>query len=124
MTNTIFLPGLGSDGRLFKELLSNKYPQDKTRTIVCKHHNNMEQHIEYILNNSPSEFNLVGHSFGGWVAQWVAIKAPQRVNSLVLIGTSTGKLNDNLKDLFNDMLNKFKLNKAREFFDSVPLILI
>lgn len=35
--------------------------------------------------------NVVGHSMGGRVAQWLAIDAPQRVGRLVLASTSAGE---------------------------------
>ncbi|WP_271272331.1 alpha/beta fold hydrolase [Aliamphritea hakodatensis] len=34
-----------------------------------------------------SSFHLVGHSMGGMIAQEIALKAPQRVNRLILYGT-------------------------------------
>jgi proline iminopeptidase len=36
-------------------------------------------------------FALFGHSFGGWVAQEIAIRHPQRVSALVLAATTPGQ---------------------------------
>src|SRR5437899_1160136 len=39
-----------------------------------------------------NRFALFGHSFGGWVAQEVAIRHPDRVSALVLAATTPGQL--------------------------------
>ena len=54
---------------------------------------------EFVLDSSPEKFILVGHSFGGWIALWIAIEAPERISNLILIGTGTGKLTPDLKKL-------------------------
>ena len=43
-----------------------------------------------VLAAAPDEFVLCGYSFGGRVAQQVALAAPDRVTRLVLISTSAG----------------------------------
>lgn len=40
--------------------------------------------------------HVMGHSMGGRVAQWVALDFPQKVRSLVLSGTGSGKYRDDL----------------------------
>lgn len=42
--------------------------------------------------------HVVGHSMGGKIAQWVAIDAPDRVQSLSLIATSLGERNEQPRD--------------------------
>lgn len=37
-------------------------------------------------------FTLFGHSFGGWVAQEVALRHPDRIGTLILAGTTPGQL--------------------------------
>src|SRR3954468_2005431 len=43
-----------------------------------------------VLAAAPDEFVLCGYSFGGRVAQQVALAAPRRVTRLVLVSTSAG----------------------------------
>lgn len=43
-----------------------------------------------VLAQAPREFALCGYSFGGRVAQHVALAAPDRVTRLILVSTSAG----------------------------------
>ena len=42
--------------------------------------------------------HIMGHSMGGRVAQWIALDHPEKVRSLVLSGTGSGKYSDALED--------------------------
>lgn len=42
--------------------------------------------------------HIMGHSMGGRVAQWLTLDNPQKVRSLVLSGTGSGKYSDRLED--------------------------
>lgn len=42
--------------------------------------------------------HIMGHSMGGRVAQWIALDYPEKVRSLVLSGTGSGKYSDQLAD--------------------------
>ncbi|HEY6761939.1 MAG TPA: alpha/beta fold hydrolase [Baekduia sp.] len=43
-----------------------------------------------VLASAPDAFTLCGYSFGGRVAQHVALTAPERVSRLILVSTSAG----------------------------------
>ena len=43
-----------------------------------------------VLASAPPEFVLCGYSFGGRIAQHVALAAPERVTRLILVATSAG----------------------------------
>ncbi len=115
----VFLPGLGTDERLFNEQLTELKKKYTTHVIVCDQHTNVSDHAEFVLKQVPKNFVLVGHSFGGWVAQWMAIKAPERVSHLILIGTGTGYLTPELKATFTEMLDAFQNNAQVSFFDKI-----
>ena len=42
--------------------------------------------------------HVIGHSMGGRVAQWVALDYPEKVRSLVLSGSGSGKYSEELED--------------------------
>ncbi|MBI2348457.1 MAG: alpha/beta hydrolase, partial [Deltaproteobacteria bacterium] len=42
--------------------------------------------------------HIMGHSMGGRVAQWVALDYPEKVRSLVLSGSGSGKYSDEIED--------------------------
>ena len=42
---------------------------------------------EHVLAVAPQRFSIAGHSLGGWVAQEVAARAPDRVSKLFLSDT-------------------------------------
>lgn len=42
---------------------------------------------DHVLDVAPQRFSIAGHSLGGWVAQEVAARAPERVSKLFLCDT-------------------------------------
>lgn len=80
MNHIVFLPGLGCDETLFSHQEKNLQKEYITKTLVCNTKDRMADHVKFVLDNSPDKFILVGHSFGGWIAQWVAIDAPERIS--------------------------------------------
>jgi pimeloyl-ACP methyl ester carboxylesterase len=119
MKTIIFLPGLGCNHREFEAQIHALAPIASCKAIVCNQHPQMNKLVEDVLAQTPETFILVGHSFGGWVAQWIAITAPERVESLVLLGTATGKLTNDLKKIFTDMRDAFQNHNAAAFFEKI-----
>jgi len=65
---------------------------------------------------------IVGHSMGSFVAQQVAVTAPERVEKLVLIGSATTVRNNTVSDLqkaVNELTDSVPNKFAREFQYSV-----
>lgn len=61
---------------------------------------------------------LVGHSYGSFVARQAALAAPERVESLTLIGTGHATVNDvtrQLHDALRDLPDPIPVEFAREF---------
>ena len=68
--------------------------------------------IAFMDAKSIVRATIVGHSMGGFIAQQVALAAPNRVSQLVLIGTATTPRNFNGIDEF--------ANAVRALIDPVP----
>jgi pimeloyl-ACP methyl ester carboxylesterase len=52
---------------------------------------------DHVLAHAPPRFAIAGHSLGGWVAQEVAARAPERVSALFLCST-WARVNDGTID--------------------------
>jgi non-heme chloroperoxidase len=66
--------------------------------------------------------SIVGHSMGSFVAQHVAVRAPERVSKLVLIGSATRIRNNVIEDLqheINALTDPVPEKFVREFQTSV-----
>ncbi|HKQ99343.1 MAG TPA: alpha/beta fold hydrolase [Pyrinomonadaceae bacterium] len=64
---------------------------------------------------------IVGHSMGSFIAQVLAMRAPERVERLVLIGSATTMRNDNMREMLrtlNALGDRVPESFAREFQDS------
>lgn len=46
-----------------------------------------EEMVNTLLAEAPDNFILAGHSMGGWIAQAIAAKAPERIAKLILLNT-------------------------------------
>ena len=55
--------------------------------------------VEYLESEDLREVVLVGHSFGSLIAQHVAVRAPERVHRLVLVGSAADPRNAVLGEL-------------------------
>lgn len=63
-----------------------------------------EDILDFMRSIGVERATLVGHSMGSFVAQCVALKAPQMVSQLVLIGTAVTADNLPLRGLYNEVL--------------------
>ena len=58
-----------------------------------------EDVLAFMESKGLKDVTIVGHSMGSFVAQYVAALAPERVNSLVLIGSAASARNSAVKEL-------------------------
>lgn len=113
----IFLPGIGCDAWLFNHQIETLQHHYNTHTLPITTYQNLDDYLKSILELSPDKVTIVGHAFGGWLGQWLAIKHPDRVDKLVLITTGTGRLhNDFVTKNMTDFNLYGKNNPFAEFF--------
>jgi pimeloyl-ACP methyl ester carboxylesterase len=82
-----------------------------------------QEMVEHILKQTPERMFLAGHSMGGWIAQGVAAKAPERIEKLVLLNTwVTSSPQRSLMQ--KQMIEAFKMGKIAEVMQlNLPLII-
>jgi len=89
MRNLVFLPGFMLNQALWDDMhddlarLGQVYFGDLSRD------GSLTAMADRVLQEAPEEFVLLGFSMGGFVAQEIALKAPQRVRGLALLNTSS-----------------------------------
>ena len=89
MTPVILLPGLACDEGLWthqQAALAARGPVHVSR--VHTQHASLEAMADALVAEHAGALHLVGASMGGMVALHAALRAPQRVASLALLGTS------------------------------------
>lgn len=84
----VFVPGLMCTGRIYQhqvEQLGQRRP-----VLLANHwsHDSMAGIAAAILEVAPERFALAGTSMGGYVAFEILRRAPQRVETLILMSTS------------------------------------
>jgi len=88
MRNVVFLPGFMCDENLWADIrfgfigLGQPYFGDYGTGET------FAEMATSVLKSAPARFSLIGFSMGGYVAREIALQAPERVEALVLVGTS------------------------------------
>ncbi len=85
----ILLPGVGSNHMLWQHQVEHLEDLVDAQVKVLYHAGGRAESVARLLKEAPERFALVGHSYGGWLAQAVATEAPQRVSKLMLFNTWT-----------------------------------
>jgi pimeloyl-ACP methyl ester carboxylesterase len=83
----VLLPGLSSDA-LAWEAITSIFDGYQIKVILLNHDHRPNKLVDYVLNEAPTKFILIGHSLGGWIALELMRIAPERVASLILINTT------------------------------------
>ena len=95
MDSLTFLPGWGCDAWLFAHQIENLKQDYETHVISTLMLKNLDDSLADILAKLPLKTTIIGHAMGGWLAQWLAIRYPDRVNKLILMNTGTGRVLNN-----------------------------
>jgi pimeloyl-ACP methyl ester carboxylesterase len=85
-TPFVFLPGTLCDERLWKHQTSRFSPH---YVVNLRNQESIQEMLESVAQSPFESFILVGFSMGGYIAQEFALKYPQRVEKLAIIGCSS-----------------------------------
>ncbi|MEO6298938.1 MAG: alpha/beta hydrolase [Paracoccaceae bacterium] len=83
----VFLPGMMADARLFLPQLVALGTKYAVQVILPTQGDNVEDMSQFVLDQTPAKFALIGHGLGGAVALDVLRRAAERVTRVVLIST-------------------------------------
>ncbi|MFE5725158.1 alpha/beta fold hydrolase, partial [Streptomyces erythrochromogenes] len=85
----VLVPGVGGGPWLWQHQLDHLSDLVRTEVLVLDEQATRAEMAQYVLDRVTGTFSLAGHSLGGWVAQEVAARAPDRVEKLFLCDTWT-----------------------------------
>lgn len=113
----ILLPGLASDEALFADiparLAAAGWPPAAV-TRVHFEHDTLPAMADALLAAHPGPLLLAGTSMGGMVAMHAALRAPERVRGLALLGTSARADTPELLKLRSDAVRLFEQGRVDE----------
>lgn len=84
----LLLPGLLNDATLWQGQVDALSDLTRCQVGDLTVHDDLDAMVDALLAAAPARFALAGFSLGGWVAQHILRRAPERVERLALIGTS------------------------------------
>ena len=84
----LLLPGLLNDADLWQAQIDALSDLVHCQVADLTGHDELDALTDAVLAAAPAQFALAGFSLGGWVAQNILRRAPERVTRLALIGTS------------------------------------
>ena len=93
MTNLVMIPAFGCDERLYASI-TPLLPSNVLSSTIIADEDSFQSCVEQVLAQAPSQFVILGTSFGGRVALETALAAPDRVRGLVVIGSGAGPVAD------------------------------
>jgi pimeloyl-ACP methyl ester carboxylesterase len=87
LEHIVFIPGVGAREWAWEH--QQKYLTDiaTSEVMVLDQQTTRRAMADYVLAHASARFSIAGHSLGGWVAQEVAARAPERVSKLFLCST-------------------------------------
>ncbi|ALK95619.1 alpha/beta hydrolase [Massilia sp. WF1] len=85
----LLVPGFMADETLWRDMEAPLARFAPLHYADLRHDSSIEAMARRALENAPPSFLLLGFSMGGYVARDIARLAPERVQALVLVATST-----------------------------------
>jgi pimeloyl-ACP methyl ester carboxylesterase len=90
----VFLPGLNTTRAVWDPMLEGMAVAIRAQALDCPALDTVEAVADAIALSAPERFHLVGFSFGGYVALAMLERYPQRIESLVMVGSAAGADNE------------------------------
>jgi pimeloyl-ACP methyl ester carboxylesterase len=87
----VFVPGVGGRDWLWEHQIKNLADVASSEVVVLDRQATRAEMADHVLAVAPQRFSIAGHSLGGWVAQEIAARAPERVSKLFLCDTLVRK---------------------------------
>ena len=126
MKEKIYLiPGLMTDHRLWHRLEPHLNDYELIHTPIPQSED-FDEIVDFLHENILCEkINLLGFSLGGYIASYYAIKYPQKVNRLFLVGSTPSateqkdvpRRKQKLQDARQNQFTRLTLEKARELLE-------
>ncbi|QLL12577.1 alpha/beta fold hydrolase [Pseudomonas chlororaphis] len=99
--NLVILPGWSNDSdTLWQYQIQPLTDFYDIQTLVISSETTAAGMAKEVLRRASNKFILLGHSLGGYIAQHVALQAPERVESLILVSTFPGTLSEEQRTFF------------------------
>ena len=83
----VCIPGMMADARLFLPQLVALGTRYSVQVVLPTHGDSVEDMSQFVLDQAPAKFALIGQGLGGAVALDVLRRAAERVTRVVLIST-------------------------------------
>ncbi len=110
MIATVFLPGTLCDERVF----AHQFPLFSGHVAVnLREDNSIEAMIERVRSTQADQFNLIGFSMGGRVAQEFAVLYPERVRKMVVIASSADAYPPKEREIVKAALPMIQMGKFK-----------
>lgn len=96
--NIFLLPGFMNNNALWDKMINKLSIVGDVIYGDLSSGESLEDLANINLKNSPNKFILIGFSLGGYVAQWMLNLAPEKIQALILIATSSELDSEDIKE--------------------------
>lgn len=115
----LFIPGWGGSAPAWEHQMHHLKDVAECEVLVITQEETIEKMAKRVLEEEEEEFVLCGHSLGGLVAQEVAIRAPERVKKMILVGTWRGNSSPELRQLFKVLLRRIENDELPQIIEEI-----
>lgn len=120
----VLIPGCGVTPLVWEHQKRHLSDIAECQTLLLTEYDSIDKMAEAALMQVEGKFTLAGHSLGGWVAMAMALKAPERVEKLILIATWPGNSSPEHKQLFKDCIKLVEMKQLEQLFHgALPMLL-